>query len=146
VLLNQFVRQHRLGWVFSSDTGYRLDPARTNHVRKPDASFVRSGRLPNDKPADTYDQLAPDLAIESVSPNDTVLELEEKIEEYLQAGVRLIWVINPDLRTVKIYRPGRPIQEVRSGDELSGEDVVPGFSCQVSDLFAALNSPPPEGK
>lgn len=145
VLLDRFVSQHRLGWVFHGDAGYRLDPARPNHVRKPDVSFIRIGRLPNEKPADTYDQLAPDLAVESVSPTDTVLELDEKIEEYLKAGVRLVWIINPDLRSVKIFRPGRPILEIRNGDELSGEDVVPGFSCKVSELFAALNSPPSPG-
>jgi Uma2 family endonuclease len=144
-LLANYVLAKQLGWVLGSDAGYRLDPKRPNHVRKPDASFVRFGRFPNEMPADTYDELAPDLAIESVSPNDTVLELDEKIKEYLDAGVRLIWVINPDLRTVKIYRPGRPITEVCNGDELSGEDVVPGFACKVSNLFAALNPPPSEG-
>ena len=135
-LLRNFARQHRLGWVFGAEAGYRLDPRRPNHVRKPDVSFVRFGRLPNEEPADTYDNLAPDLAVEVVSPNDTVLELDEKIEEYLQAGVRLAWVINPDLRTMTVYRPDRSGATLRNGDLIDGESVLPGFRSSLSDLFA----------
>jgi Uma2 family endonuclease len=133
--LGTHVRQHRLGWVFGAEAGYRLDPQRPSHVRKPDVSFVCFGRLPNEEPADTYDNLAPDLAVEVVSPNDTVLELDEKIEEYLQAGVRLVWVINPELRMVKVYRPDRTEEILRSGDEIDGESVVPGFRCRLDELF-----------
>lgn len=135
ILLREFVRAKKLGWVLCGDTGFRLDPERPNLVRKPDVAFVRAGRLPNEEPGDAYDQLAPDLAVESISPNDTVHELEEKIDEYLRAGVRLIWVINSDLRTVKVFRPDGTITLLRNGDELNGEQVLPGFRCKVSDLF-----------
>ena len=135
IILRDFARTHKLGWVFCADTGYRLDPKRPNHLRKPDVSFVRFGRLPDEQPAETYDNLAPDLAVEVVSPNDTVLELEDKIEEYLQAGVRVIWVINPDLRTLTVHRLARPPMVVRMGDEIDGEDVVPGFRVPLADLF-----------
>jgi Uma2 family endonuclease len=133
--LRAFVRQHRVGWVFGAEAGYRLDPDRSGHVRKPDVSFVRFGRLPQERPADTYDNLAPDLAVEVISPNDTVLELEEKIEEYLQAGVRLVWVVNPELRTLTVYRPDRTGCVVRNGEDIDGEDVIPGFRFRLSDLF-----------
>lgn len=135
IYLREFVRAKGLGWVLCGDTGFRLDPQRPNLVRKPDVAFVRAGRLPNEELAEAYDQLAPDLAVESVSPNDTVRELEEKIDEYLRAGVRLIWVVNTDLRTVKVFRPDGTITLLRNGDELSGEQVLPGFRCRVSDLF-----------
>ena len=143
--LANYVREKNLGWVFGPGAAYRLDPSRPNDVRKPDASFVRFGRFPNEMPADTYDKLAPDLAIESLCPRDLALEFDERIERYLQAGIRLIWVINSDLRTVKVYHRGRPLVGIRNGDELNGEDVVPGFSCKVSEIFAALDHPPSEG-
>jgi Uma2 family endonuclease len=133
--LRVFARQHRLGWVFGAEAGYRLDPQRPNRVRKPDVSFVRFGRLPNEQPADTYDFLAPDLAVEVISPNDTVLELDEKIEEYLTAGVRLVWTINPDLRTLTIHRPDHTGDVLRNGDEIDGETVLPGFRLRLAELF-----------
>jgi Uma2 family endonuclease len=135
ILLREFVRTNKLGWVFCGDTGFRLDASRANTVRKPDVAFVRTGRLQGEEPSDSYDQLAPDLAVESVSPNDTVRELEEKIAEYLDAGVRLFWVIHPELRAVKVFRPDGSIIQLKNGEVLSGEDVIPGFSCKVSDLF-----------
>jgi Uma2 family endonuclease len=134
-LLGNFVEKHGLGWVFTSEAGYRLSPARPNTVRKPDVSFVRLGRLPNEQPADAYDRLAPDLVAEVISPGDTVRELNEKIEEYLMAGVRLVWVVSPELRTVTIYRPDRTIVALQNGDELTADDVLPDFCCRVSDLF-----------
>jgi Uma2 family endonuclease len=135
MLLHNHVRRNALGWVFCGDTGFRLDPQRPNSVRKPDVAFVRIGRLPREEPADAYDQLAPDLAVESVSPNDTVLELEEKLDEYLRAGVRLVWVINPELRTLKVYRPDGTTAVLRNEDEIDGENVVPGFRCKLSEIF-----------
>jgi Uma2 family endonuclease len=136
IALTDHVARWHLGWVFGPGAGFRLDNARSFTVRKPDVSFVRFGRLPNEQPADAYDSLAPDLAVEVVSPNDTVYELDEKIDDYLRAGVRLVWVINPELQTVTIYRPGQSQQTIRGGDELDGLDVVPGFRCPVSALFA----------
>jgi Uma2 family endonuclease len=141
-LLSNYVDENRLGWVFAFEAGYRLDPARPNNVRKPDVSFVRLGRLPNEEPADAYDQLAPDLAAEVISPSDTFRELEEKVMEYLQAGVRLVWVISPVLHTVTVYRPDGTITALRDSDELTAGDVVPGFRCKVSDLFAMPNARP----
>lgn len=144
-LLGIYVDKHNLGWIFTSEAGYRLDPNRPNTLRKPDVSFVRFGRLPNEEPADAYDNLAPDWAIEVVSPGDTVLELEEKIDEYLSAGVRLVWVINPERKVVKVHVQGRPTEEYRSGDELTGGDVMPGFRCTISSLFT-MPSPRTGGK
>jgi Uma2 family endonuclease len=135
MLLHEFVNKRKLGWVFCGDTGFRLDPNRPNTVRKPDVAFVKFGRLEGEEPSDAYDRLAPDLAVESISPNDTVRELEEKLEEYLGSGVRLVWVINSELRTIKALRPDGSIVQLKNGDTLSGEDVLPGFRCKVSDLF-----------
>jgi Uma2 family endonuclease len=136
ILLGAFVRANKLGMLFSSDAGYRLDPKRPDNLRRPDVSFIRSGRLPNDIPSETYDGLAPDLAVEVVSPTDTSYELDRKVEEYLQAGVRLVWVVHPSVRRIDVFRPNRTITALRLNDELTGEDVVPGFRCRVADLFA----------
>jgi Uma2 family endonuclease len=135
IVLSQFVTNARLGWIFTSEAGFRLNAARPNNVRKPDVSFVRFGRLPDEEPAEGYDYLAPDLVVEVISPGDTVRELEEKIDEYLQAGVRLVWVLNPDLETVKVLRPDGTIVVQRGNDDLTGEGVLPGFRCKVSELF-----------
>jgi Uma2 family endonuclease len=134
-LMMVHVDQLALGWVFTSEAGYRLNPSRPNTVRKPDVSFVAAGRLPDEEPADAYDRLAPDLAAEVISPGDTVRELDEKVEEYLRAGVRLVWVINPDLQVVRVFRPEGTIETLRFDDELDAGEVVPGFRCQVSALF-----------
>jgi Uma2 family endonuclease len=83
-------------------------------------------------------RLAPDLAGEVVSPNDLAYEIDEKVEEFLAAGTTLVWVINPATRTVRAHRADRPGVTLRADDELTGEDVPPGFRCNVADLF-----PPP---
>ena len=95
VLLGGFCWTNRLGWVWPAGLGYRCF-ANARTVRKPNASFIRLGRLPNEElPAGDL-RIPPDLAVEVVSPNDTVYELDEKVEEYLAASVRLVWVVNPE--------------------------------------------------
>lgn len=133
--LRSHVREFHLGWVFTSDAGFRLDRERPSHVRRPDVSFVRFGRLPGEAPSETYDWIAPDLAVEVVSPGDTILELEEKIEEYLRSGVRLVWIVFPELRSLRVHKPTGEIVPLRNGDEVTGEDIVEGFRCKLSDLF-----------
>jgi Uma2 family endonuclease len=81
--------------------------------------------------------IPPDIAIEVTSPNDVIYELEEKVEEYLRAGVRLIWLIHPEVRVIQVIRGDGSGYRLRAGDELSGEDVVPGFRCPVASLFPA---------
>jgi Uma2 family endonuclease len=135
-ILGNYVREHQLGWLFTAEAGYRLNPSRPNSVRKPDVSFVAAGRLPDEEPAAAaYDRLAPDLAVEVISPGDTVHELDQKVEEYLLAGVRVVWVINPDLQMVQVHHPDGTIERLRRGDELNGLEIIPGFRCQVSELF-----------
>ena len=84
-----------------------------------------------------YVTIPPDLAVEVTSPTDMVYELEEKVEEYLRAGVRLIWVIHPEVQAIQVIRGDGSGYRLRAGDELSGEDVVPGFRCPVASLFPA---------
>lgn len=124
-----------LGWVLPADASYQLIPGRPNLVRKPDVSFIRTGRLPNEELPEGHIRLAPDLAVEVVSPNDLYYEVEEKVQEYRAAGVRLLWIIAPPTRTALIRRINGTITEVGEGGELDGEDVVPGFRCLLAALF-----------
>jgi Uma2 family endonuclease len=83
-----------------------------------------------------FADFSPDLVAEVVSPSDTFSSVAEKVEDWLKAGVRLVWVIDPATQTVRVYRTGQPTQVLREQDTLSGEDVLPGFACKVSELFA----------
>ena len=123
------------GWVFPFETGYQFLPDRPNVVRKPDVSFVRPGRLPEERPPLGHIRLAPDLVVEVISPNDLYYEVEEKVAEYRAGGVRLIWIIVPPTRTVLVRRLDGTAAEVREDGQLSGEDVISGFQCPVTDLF-----------
>src|SRR5207237_10710175 len=86
-ILNSFVRAHRLGHVFTTDCGYRCFPDDPDKVRKPDVSFVARGRLPDDRPPAGYVLVAPDLAIEVLSPGDLATRVEEKVRDYRSASV-----------------------------------------------------------
>jgi Uma2 family endonuclease len=144
-LLAAFLEAHPVGLPFISEAGYQCFPGR-RLVRKPDVSFVRRGRLPGDRPPRGHIRVAPDLAAEVVSPNDTYYEVDEKVSEYLDAGVPLVWVVNPQARTVHVYRPDGTAVRLRDGQELSGEPVLPGFRCPVGDLVPppAPQTPEPE--
>ena len=137
-LLKIHVKANKLGRVFGSECSYQIFEAHPNRIRKPDGSFVVRGRLPDDKPFRGHSKVAPDLAIEIVSPNDLAEEVNEKVVEFLGAGVRLLWVVYPTSKTVHVFRPGGNAAMLSEADELSGEDVVPGFSCRVADIFADL--------
>jgi Uma2 family endonuclease len=130
-----FVEEHGIGWVWGADLGYVCFPNAPGKVRKPDVSFVRKERLPEGLTSEGYLYIPPDLAVEVISPNDLAYEVDHKVDEYLGAGVPLIWVINPEARTVFIYRRDLSITRLREQDELSGEDILPGFRCHVSTIF-----------
>jgi Uma2 family endonuclease len=133
-ILGNHVVELSLGWVLESDTGYTCFPHSPRTVRKPDLSFIRRGRLDNEELPDGYVKIPPDLAVEVVFPNDTVYELNEKLRDYLDVGVALIWVIDPHNRMVNVYHQAGS-RLLRQNDELDGLDVVPGFRCRIADLF-----------
>jgi len=131
--LHVYVEAHRLGAV-ATETGFRLttDP---DTVRAPDVAFVRRDRLPTGDAAERYFEGAPDLAVEVISPNDLYTEVDEKVAEWLEHGTQLVFVVNPRRRTVAVHRPGQPVRILGTDDALDGEDVVPGWSLPVRDLF-----------
>jgi Uma2 family endonuclease len=135
--LRNFCKPQGLAWVFGADAGYRCFPDDPDKVRKPDVSVILAGRLPAERIGAGFSTLAPDLAVEVISPNDLAYDVDEKVEEYLSAGVRLVWVVNPELRTVRVYRPDGSLSLRRAAESLDGEDVLPGFHCPIAELFPA---------
>jgi Uma2 family endonuclease len=137
--VRSFLATNPLGWV-SAETSYQCSPDDPKKVRRPDVSFVRYGRLPEEELPDGHCPIAPDVAVEVTSPNDTYYDVIEKVETYLSAGVSLVWVVNPNTRTVFVYRKDRnTIGFLHENDELSGEDILPGFRCPVREIL-----PPPK--
>jgi Uma2 family endonuclease len=133
--LGLFVDQHRLGLAFGPECGYQIFGDEPKRLRKPDVSFVRSGVLPDDTAPDGNLTVVPELAVEVVSPNEEAVALNQKIIEYLQAGVKLIWVIYPRTRFVEIFRPDGSANWVGAGGKLSGENIVQGFEITFESLF-----------
>jgi Uma2 family endonuclease len=105
-----------------------------DRVRAPDLAFIRMERTPDEPPG--FWEIAPDLVVEVVSPNDTRAEIQLKVREWIEAGVRLVWVIYPDARTVEVIRSLLDREELTADDTVDGGDVLPGFSCRVAELFA----------
>ena len=130
-VVNEFCRAHALGRVYPQETPFRGFPGNRISVRKPDVAFVRQERLSVHLSKKDL-ALAPDLAAEVLSPTDPAVEVNRKVEQYLAAGVRLVWVVDPDLRLVFVHRPNGTVSVVREPAELDGEDVLPGFRCPLS--------------
>ena len=133
-LLNGFVIPRRLGRVIGSDAGVLLerDP---DTVREPDVAFISAQKRPRGVRNTRYTQAAPELVVEIRSPSDSASDLVEKALMWLAHGVLMVWVVNPDTRTVDVYRAGSPAATLADGDAIDGGDALPGFSCAVSDIF-----------
>jgi Uma2 family endonuclease len=130
--LLSFVQERRLGWVLGADAGFRLPGG---NVRSPDVSFVRAGRFPDGREPDDYADLAPDLVAEVVSPGDRPRHVLDKVGEYLEAGTRLVWVIDPRKRNAGVYRSTSEVREIGAADALDGEEVLPGFTCPLREIL-----------
>ena len=134
--INGVVYGDDLGMTFAAETGFVVghDP---DTIKAPDFAFVSYERLPASLP-EGYVPLVPDLAVETRSPSDTGREVAEKVEEWLLAGVKIVWVIEPRKRTITTHRLGRSPRVVGIGDTLDGEDVLPGLSVPVERIFPKL--------
>jgi Uma2 family endonuclease len=134
-ILDDFSEANDSGWVLPSDASYQCYPDAPTRVRRPDVSFIKRGRLPGERLPKGHCPIAPDLAVEVLSPRDLSSRTLKKILEYLQAGVSLVWMVDPGTRTVQIHRKDSPIIVLHENDELTGEDVLPGFRCRVRDIL-----------
>jgi len=134
-LLRNHVKAHDFGVVCGAATGFILK-RNPDTVRAPDVAFIAKARIPAEGIPRTYWPFAPDVAVEVVSPDDRFDEVQEKVAEYFTAGARLVWVVLPKTRTVLVYRAFHDVRSLGINDELSGEDVIPGFTCRVAELFS----------
>jgi len=133
LVLGGYVQQHNLGKVVSEVT-FRCFPEKPGQVRRPDIAFISTVRLPS-APKEGHVPVRPDLAIEIVSPGDEVYELDDKLADYESAGIPLVWILNPNLKTITVLHPHQPTIKLRAGDQLGGEEVLPVFSVRVGELF-----------
>jgi Uma2 family endonuclease len=132
--LASYVEQRDLGMVFGAETGFRLG-SNPDTVRAPDVSFIAQKNLPEREPRDGFWPGAPDLAVEVLSPGDRKSEVDEKIDAWLAAGCTAVWVVDPKLETVTIYFSRTKVRVFTAGEVLQGEPIVPGFACDVVELF-----------
>ena len=132
--LDKHIKKYQLGYVCSAGTGFKISQ-NPDTVRAPDAAFVCQAAIDKQGTPRGYWEGAPDLAVEVISPSDTYTEVAEKVDEWLEAGCAMVWVVNPRRETVKAYRSPEDITVLRGDDILDGSDVIEGFQCQVRDLF-----------
>jgi Uma2 family endonuclease len=132
-ILNGYARRRRKGYVASNDSGVILerDP---DTVRGPDVALYEDVHSFDELPR-KYGEIPPRLAVEVLSPSDRADRIITKITDYLRNGVELVWLIDPEARTVTVYRPDKGPRVYKENEELSCEDVLPGFRCCVADFF-----------
>ncbi len=133
ILVGSFVRRHKLGIVSGADGAIRLFPGL---VRIPDLAFVSWDSLPGRKrPKAPIPHLAPDLVVEVLSKSNTKAEMDRKLREYFKAGVRLVWMVNPRARTVRVHTAVDQSVLLDEDQSLDGGTVLPGFVLRVKDVF-----------
>jgi Uma2 family endonuclease len=131
-LLANFLASNPVGRVYAADVGI-LFP--NGNLRCPDVTFVSMGKLPDGKSPDSYGSFVPDLAVEVLSPGDSMKEVGEKIGEYFENSVPLVWLVDPRRETVTVYRSLTDAQLLTSADTITAEPILPGFSSPVSHFF-----------
>ncbi len=131
--LADHVRARALGKVYAAETGFKLarDP---DTVRAPDIAFISRERLPDPEPVG-YPDLAPDLVVEVLSPGDRPAEVLAKVADWLSAGTRLVWVVDPERHAARVFCQDGTETLVTANEALSGEDVLPGFSCPLVSIL-----------
>lgn len=133
LVLGGFVHTRGLGRLLAAETGFKLF-SNPDTVRAPDVAFIRSDRVPVPTPQG-FAVMSPDLAVEVLSPDDRPGEVLEKVADWLNAGVRLVWVVDPRRRIARVYRPDGVDAQLSERDALDGEDVLPGLSIPLADVL-----------
>ena len=133
-LLWAHVHDHDLGLVFGAETGFliRRDP---DTVRAPDIAFIAKKNLPATKPSEAYWPGAPDLAVEVLSPSDEPSKVQAKIKAWLAAGA-IVWVVDPESEVITCHKSSEEQRAASAGEQFAGEPIVPGFRCEVDEVFA----------
>lgn len=134
VPLAQHVRSNNLGVVYGAETGFKIE-SDPDTVLAPDIAFVSRHKIEETGISKGFRKGAPDLVVETVSPNESRRQVEQKVAKWLAAGASYVWVVDPPSRTVTVYRSTGDVKVLREDDELSGEDIVPGFRFAVAQIF-----------
>ena len=134
ILLGAFVKPHEMGTIVAFDAGFLLEKE-PDTVREPDVAFISAHRLPPDQDVPGYFEGPPDLAVEIASPSDSPRQLFDKARMWISFGVPLVWTVDPEARTLDVHQPNQPLVRLSADDTLDGGQVLPGFSCNVRDIF-----------
>ena len=134
VLLGTYVKSQKLGELTASDAGVWLE-RNPDTVREPDIAYFSAEKIPSGVRITGYVEVVPDLVVEVASPSDSLREVNDKALMWLSYGVSLVWVVNPDSRSVDVYRAGRAASTLTESNTLDGLDALPGFTCAVSEVF-----------
>ena len=135
--LNLHDADEERAFINGGGTGLQVFEGRPRRIPRADVVYILRRRLPQGQPQDGFLTIVPDLVSEVVSPGDNARDLNNKVHEYLDAGVRLVWVVYPDTRTVEVFGAGGHRATLGPDDTLTGGDVVPGFPVKVAELFGA---------
>jgi Uma2 family endonuclease len=133
-LLTLFIKPLRLGRLVASDSGIRLE-RNPDTVREPDIAFISAEKLPLDVDVPGFSEVVPDLVVEIFSPSDSLAAVNDKALMWLRFGVQTVWVIFPESRTLEMHSASAPPVQLGEQDQLDGGAVLPGFTCQVSEIF-----------
>lgn len=131
--VNYFVLTQKMGRGFAAETGFRIEAGKTT-ILAPDFAFISTARLPDPIP-DNFLTTVPDLVLETRSPGDSAKEIAEKIARWLESGVKIVWELNPRRQQLTVYRADQPARVLGPTDVLDGEDVLPGFTLNLSAIF-----------
>ena len=134
IILGTFVKSHRLGSVMASDMGVWLERS-PDTVREPDIAYISAEKMPLGVSVPGYAEVVPDIVVEIASPSDSLQSLKDKARMWLSFGVPLVWVGYPNRREVEVYSAGGAVVTLTEDDALNGGEVLPGFSCSISDIF-----------
>ncbi len=146
-ILKSYLKSTNSKTAVLPEQSFQCFAKKPRQVRRPDIAVIVADRVPAVRPLG-HVKITPDIAIEVLSPNDNVYELDFKLEDYRLAAIPLVWVVNPISRVLRVHRPGKPIDELRDGDLLTGDTILPGFSVSITDLLlpAEVTSEVPEVK
>lgn len=134
IAIGHHVEAHDLGMMFGAECAFKVK-TNPDTVIAPDVAFVRYEKIATVENIDKFLPFAPDLAIEVLSPSNTVSEIDEKIELFLAAGTQAVWIVNPRRRTVTIHPQQNAPRILTEDDTLFDEDILPGFRYELSRLF-----------
>lgn len=134
VRFGEFLEAHDLGVLFGAETGFLLRRS-PDHVRAPDVAFVSYARLAEVSSRAGFLECAPDLVVEVISPGDGWSDVMEKVRDWLDHGTSIVWVVDPDTRSIEVWRGDGRVERRRGAEILDCEPVLPGFRCRAEEIF-----------